>query len=351
MSSTDHSACCGRPRRVAASGGRIGLLYRAAVVRCVMRMVDRLDDYQRRHPWLGYPLGVLYKFFDDSGGYLAALMTYYAFVSLFPLLLLLATVLSWVLSSRPDLQERILESALSQFPVVGDQLGNPKALSGGVTGVVIGVLVSIYGGLGVGNAVQYALNTVWDIPRNRRPNPFTARARSLVIILTAGLAIVGTTTLSTLGALRVGWFGPGASLLLTTAVNTLVVNGVFRWGTSRLMPIRNHIVGATLAAVLVQLIQTFGVVYIGRVVKSSSATNGVIGFVLGLLAFVYLVSIVLVICAEVNVVRVRRLYPRALLTPFTDDVDLTAADIEAYAASARAARAKGYQSIDVRFDR
>lgn len=87
-----------------------------------MSLVDRFDAFQRRHPVIGFPLGVIYKFFDDSGGYLAALITYYAFVSLFPLLLLLATVLSWVLSSRPDLQEEIIESALSQFPVVGDQL-------------------------------------------------------------------------------------------------------------------------------------------------------------------------------------------------------------------------------------
>lgn len=316
-----------------------------------MRMVDRLDDYQRRHRWLGYPLGVLYKFFDDSGGYLAALITYYSFLSLFPLLLLLATILSWVLSSRPDLQEWILESALSQFPVVGDQLGNPKALSGGVTGVVLGTLLAVYGGLGVGNAVQYALNTVWDIPRNRRPNPITARLRSLVLVPTAGLAILATTALSTMASLRVGWFGPWASLLITFMANSLVINSVFRWGTSRLMPIRHHLVGATMAALLVQLIQTYGVVYIGRVVKGASATNGVIGFVLGLLAFVYLVSVVLVLSAEVNVVRVRRLYPRALLTPFTDDVDLTPADIEAYAGQARAMRAKGYEEIDVRFER
>ena len=74
-----------------------------------MSLVDRFDAFQRRHPVIGFPLGVIYKFFDDSGGYLAALITYYAFVSLFPLLLLLATVLSWVLSSRPDLQEEIIK--------------------------------------------------------------------------------------------------------------------------------------------------------------------------------------------------------------------------------------------------
>lgn len=316
-----------------------------------MGAVDRFDRFQRQHPVLGFPIAVAYKFFDDFGGYLAALITYYAFVSLFPLLLLLVTVLSWVLSSRPDLQEVIIESALRQVPVVGDQLGNPKALSGGIAGVVIGVAVSIYGGLGVGNAVQYALNTVWTIPRNRRPNPLTSRVRSLGVVFIGGLAIVGTTTLSTLAALDLGWFTRPVSLLVTTVANAFIINGVYRWAVSRLMPIRTHLVGSVIAALLLQFLQTFGVVYVGRIVHNASATNGVIGFVLGLLAFVYLVSVVLVLCAEVNAVRARQLYPRALLTPFTDNVDLTEADKAAYAAQARAMRTKGYERIDVRFER
>lgn len=316
-----------------------------------MGTVDRLDRWQRDHPALGLPIGVAYKFFDDSGGYLAALITYYAFVSLFPLLLLLATLLSVVLSTRPDLQARIIESALSQFPVVGDHLGNPQALSGGVAGVVVGVLVSVYGGLGVGNAVQYALNTVWDIPRNSRPNPLTARARSLVIVLTAGLALVATTALSTLAALRIGWFGPVVSVLLTLVANALILLGVMRWALSRRLPWRAHLPGALVAAGSWQLIQTFGVVYIGRIVRSSSVTNGVVGFVLGLLAFDYLLSVALVVSAELNVVLARRLYPRALLTPFTDAVDLTPADEAAYATQARSMRTKGFQSIDVSFGR
>ncbi len=265
-----------------------------------MGAVDRFDRFQRQHPVLGFPIAVAYKFFDDFGGYLAALITYYAFVSLFPLLLLLVTVLSWVLSSRPDLQEVIIESALRQVPVVGDQLGNPKALSGGIAGVVIGVAVSIYGGLGVGNAVQYALNTVWTIPRNRRPNPLTSRVRSLGVVFIGGLAIVGTTTLSTLAALDLGWFTRPVSLLVTTVANAFIINGVYRWAVSRLMPIRTHLVGSVIAALLLQFLQTFGVVYVGRIVHNASATNGVIGFVLGLLAFVYLVSVVLVLCAEIN---------------------------------------------------
>jgi uncharacterized BrkB/YihY/UPF0761 family membrane protein len=141
-----------------------------------VNLVERADGLQRRRRVLGFPIAVIYKYFDDFGGYLAALITYYAFVSLVPLLLLATTILSIVLSSRPDLQERIIDSALTQIPVVGAQLENPKALSGGPAGVAIGLVVALYGGLGVGHDVQYAINNIWTIPRNSRPNPFTSRA-------------------------------------------------------------------------------------------------------------------------------------------------------------------------------
>jgi membrane protein len=85
-------------------------------------------------------------------------------------------------------------------------------------------------------------------------------------------------------------------------------------------------------------------------VKSASATNSVFALVLGLLAFLYMVSASLVLCAQVNVVRVDRLYPRALLTPFTDDVELTSADRQTYTRKAKAERLKGFQHVDVTFD-
>src|SRR6202042_3304767 len=117
------------------------------------------DSLQQRYPALGFPLAVVYKYADDQGNYLAALIAYYAFVSLFPLLLLLSTVLGIVLAGNPGLQHDVLKSALRNFPVVGSQLDDPKQISGGVAGFVVGIAGSLYGGLGVAQAVQYAMNT------------------------------------------------------------------------------------------------------------------------------------------------------------------------------------------------
>src|SRR5580658_3305026 len=164
----------------------------------VVDVVDtgRLDRFQRKHPWAGFPLAVAYKYFDDFGAYLAALLTYYAFVSLFPLLLLLSTILGFVLSGDGSLQHQVLTSVLNRIPVISQDLAEPKQIGGGLLGLFVGIVGSIYGGLGVAQAFQYATNTVWGVPRNNRPNPFRARGRSLVLLATTGLALMGTTVLS-----------------------------------------------------------------------------------------------------------------------------------------------------------
>jgi membrane protein len=316
-------------------------------------MVGWLDRLQQRSQTAGYILAVLYKYGDDQGGYLAALIAYYAFVSLFPLLLLLTTVLGVVLAGNPALQHQILHSALSQFPVIGDQLGQPRQLSGGTVAVIIGVAGALYGGLGVGGALQNAMDTVWRVPRNARPDPIRLRLRSLLLLLVLGSALIATTVLAGVGRAwdGAGFFGKLGLALAAVAVNTGVCVMAFRITTTRSLNYLQVLPGAVAAAVVWQLLQWFGAVYIDHVVKTASATNSIFALVLGLIAFLYLVAVTLVLCAEMNAVRVDRLHPRALLTPFTDAVTLTPADRRAYTQQAKAQRAKGFQDIQVTFTR
>ncbi|HET6907982.1 MAG TPA: YhjD/YihY/BrkB family envelope integrity protein [Mycobacteriales bacterium] len=312
-----------------------------------------MDRFQRQHPALGFPLAVGYKYFEDFGPYLAALIAYYAFVSLFPLLLLLATVLGFVLAGDPGLQQQMLHSALAQFPVVGDQLVEPKRLGGGNVGLIVGIVGSLYGGLGVAQAAQYAMNTAWRVPRNSRSNPFKARGHSVVLLAVAGLALSGTTALSTLSTTGASSFDmavTAAILAASVAINAAVFVFAFRFATTRQLSIRDVAPGAIAAALAWQVLQSFGIVYIAHVVKNASATNGVFALVLGMLAFLYITATVVVMCVEINVVRVDNLYPRALLTPFTDNVELTRADRRSYADQAQAQRSKGFEDVDVTFD-
>jgi membrane protein len=316
-------------------------------------IAERPDRFQRKHPWAGLPLAVVYKYFDDFGTYLAAILTYYGFVSLFPLLLLLSTVLSFILSGDQRLQHELLTSALHQFPVIGQELGEPGHLSGGLAGLLVGILGCLYGGLGVAQAFQYATNTMWGVPRNERPNPVKARGRSVVLLATAGLAIMGTTVLSVVsggGAGALGVAGRYLVLAASVVINMAVAVFAFRFAPARRLSVRDVVAGAIAAAVVWQLLQSFGVIYVRHVVKHASITNAVFALVLGLLAFLYITATAVLLCVEIDVVRVNRMHPRSLLTPFTDNVTLTSGDRRAYSRQAKAQRSKGFEHVDVNFD-
>lgn len=315
-------------------------------------MLAWLDHLQQRSRVAGFVLAVIYKYVDDQANYLAALITYYAFVSLFPLLLLLTTALGVVLAGRPEWREDIVNSAMSQFPLLSDQLNQPGSLSGGTTAVVVGIAGALYGGLGVGQALQNAMDTVWAVPRFVRPDPIRSRVRSLMLLIVLGSALIATTLLTALGKVStsLGILGTGGVVVASLVLNTAVCVVAFRVTTARSLTYTEVLPGAVLAAVLWQMLQWFGAAYVARVAASASVTNSVFAIVLGLLAFLYLVSTSLLVCAEINAVRVDRLHPRALLTPFTDNVDLTEADRKLYTGQAEAQRAKGFQRVDVSFD-
>ena len=321
-----------------------------------MSLTERADAFQRRHPVAGFPIGVIYKFGEDQGPYLAALITYYGFLSLFPLLLLLTSVLGFVLDGHPALQQRILDSTLSQFPVIGDELADPKGLQGSIGAIVVGGLVALYGALGVAQAIQNTMNVTWSVPRHRRPNPIRARLRSLWFIALVGITVVATTILSGAGSnatafgADVGGWHTVAAIILSILVNGAVFVVTFRIFRPEKVRRRDVIPGAIVAAVIWQLLQFFGAVFVANVVKDSGATYGVFALVLGLLAWIFLAAVGVVIGSEINVVLAKRLYPRALLTPFTDNVDLTDADRRAYLDAVSSQQFKGFQSVTVHYE-
>lgn len=312
-----------------------------------MSVVDRLDSYQRRHKRVGLPLGVIYKFVDDQGAYLAALITYYALLSIFPLLLLLTSILGFLVQDNEALRESLLNGVLSQLPVIGKELESPSGLQGNLVAVIIGSLTAIYGGLGVAQALQHAMNTVWAVPRHRRPNPFLARAKSAGLLLLLGLALLGAGSLPRM----IGWLDGRLWLVVNTVLAVLVFWVLLHFSTHRSHAWRSLLPGAVLVGVVWQLLETLGGRLVEDVINRSSASYGVFAVVLGLILWIFALAAALVLAAELNVVLERQLYPRALLTPFIDNVDLTRADHEAYGHLVSMHRLKGYQQVDVTFDK
>jgi len=324
----------------------------------VGNVADALDRFQRRHPRTSIPLAVTYKFFDDQGNYLAATITYYAFIAIFPLLLLSSSILGYVLQGNPGLQQDILNSTLSQFPIIGDQLGRPEGLQGSTGGVVVGSLAALYGAMGLGLAIQNAMHVAWSVPRNSRPNPFLQRLKSLLLLTTAGVAVLAVTVVSALGSSTQVFSDRVDTGLrwLITLVTVLVVGTVFAVlfrlaaaGNSGGRSLLRAAPGAFAVAVMWQGLQYLGTIYVARVLVNTSAMNKTFGLVLGLFGIIYIAAVMAVLGIEINVVLARKLYPRALLTPFTDAVDLTDADRRAYASYARAQRHKGFETVEVTF--
>jgi YihY family inner membrane protein len=322
-----------------------------------MGVTARLDGFQRRHTWLGFPLAVVYKFVDDQGGYLAVLITYYGFVSLFPMLLLLVSVLGFTLQSHPSWQQALLGSALQQFPIIGPQLrDNVNSIHGSGLGVLLGILGALYGGLGLSVAIQTTLNRVWAVPRYARPDPVVSRLRGLVLFVLLGAVVVITTALAAVGPVAAG-YGYGISTgerIAAIAVAIIVNVGAFLVGfrvlTAREIPLADLMPGAVAAGVAVEVLQMVGAWFVSYELNGASQIYGVFGLVLGLLAWLYLQAVIVVFCAEINAVRARRLWPRNLLTPFVDDVALTRADRASYRSYVDSERFKPSQQVQTTFD-
>jgi len=321
-----------------------------------MGVTARLDGFQRRHTWLGFPLGVIYKFVDDQGGHLAALITYYGFVSLFPSLLLLVSVLGYTLEGDPALQQAFLGSALQQFPIIGPQLQqNVGSFHGNRTAVILGILGAVYGGLGVSVAIQTALNRVWAVPRFARPDPILSRIRGLMLFVLLGSLVLITTALSAAGPVAAGLGYGGtwvrfASIAIAMAANVGAFLIGFRVLTAREVPLSDLVPGAVAAGIAVQLVQIGGALFISSVLSGASQVYGAFGLVLGLLTYLYLQAVIVVFCAEINSVRARRLWPRNLLSPFLDGIALTTADRASYRSYLDSERFKRSQQVQTSFE-
>lgn len=305
------------------------------------------DRFQQRRPGLSFIAAVVKKFGDDEAGQLAALIAYYGFVSLFPLLLLLVTVLGFLLEGDPKTQASVLNSALGQFPVIGDQLQrNVHSLTGSPTALAIGLVGLLLGGLGVVGATQNAFNQVWHIPRKRRPSFLSWRLRGLGLLALLGLLLVvstvaaGYVTAQTTGAIAlIGGIG------LAFVFNLLLFFCAFRSLTPSEIETRQLIPGVIVGAFLWQILQHVGGYYVEHVVRHAKETSGLFAFVLGLLAWLYLGAQVTLLAAEVNVVRARRLWPRSFLSaPLLD------ADRRALTSSAEVEERVEEENVEVDFD-
>jgi YihY family inner membrane protein len=286
------------------------------------RVVRRFDSFQQRHVAVSFPLAVLQKFGNDQAGARAALVAYYGLFALFPLLLLLITILGIVLKNDPGLQHRIIHSALAEIPIIGTQLKTDHKLPGSGIGLIIGILGTVYGAMGVVQSAQNAMNSVWNIPYVDWPNFFIRRIRGLALI-----GILGAATLlsATLGIFAAGVAHGFGAALLAFIGSSVVIFGVFLLAfmvlTAEPLGWRDVWLGVVAATVFWQGLQLIGGWYVGRVLRHASLTYGFFATVIALLSWVLVGVQTTLYAAEINVVHRYRLWPRSIVQPPLTDAD------------------------------
>jgi YihY family inner membrane protein len=291
-------------------------------------VVRRIDAFQQQHRPLALGFAVVKKFGDDRAGSLAALIAYYGFLALFPLLLLMTTVLGFVLGRNQSLYRDVLKSALADFPIIGSQLGSAiRPLRGSGAGLAVGLVGLLWGSLGVTQAGQLAMAEVWNVPGVVRPNFVSRLFRGLALFAVLGLGVIATTVLAS-----VSTFGEAAGLakvlgvLGSATLNVGLYLTAFRVMTPASVPTRQLVPGAVAGGLAWSLLQALGGYLVGHQLRHASQVYGFFASVLGLVSWLYLGAQVSLYAAELNVVKARSLWPRSIVQPPLTEADKRAFD-------------------------
>jgi YihY family inner membrane protein len=315
-------------------------------VNVVERLARRVDRLQQRSRTVGFALAVVKKFSDDRCPALAAQLAYFAFMALFPLLLVLTTILAFLGSAA--VEDNIVATTLRQFPVLGQQIGQaaPHPLTGTALGLTLGLAGLLYGSLGLAQAAQHAMAQVWNVRGVVRPGFLPRLARSGLFFSVAGAAMAAGTGLSGMATLTGrGLLWRLVFLLATAALNVGLYLAVFRILTPADVATDDLVLGAVLGGIGYTVLLAAGTALVQHQLRHAQAVYGQFAFVIGLMGWLNLVAQLNLYAAEVNVVRARHLWPRSILQP-----PLTDADQHVLRDIARAEERRPEQTVTVGFE-
>ena len=297
----------------------------------IERTIRAVDNTQRRFTPTAFLFGIIKKYGDDNGGVLVSNLAYSSFVSMFPLLLILVTVLGLISAVNPGFRADVLKTVANQVPLIGNQLtGNVHKLQrNSVIGLIVGLAGLIWGTTGLAQAGLFTMEQVWNLPGPARPGFVPRLGRALLFIVLLGGGVIATTLLASLNT-----YGHKAAILAVLAeivaalVNVGMYIGAFRVLTPKTVPTQRLVPGAITGGILWTLLQILGTYLLHHFLHSDSV-YGVFATVLGLLAWIYLAVEITVYSAEINVVLARHLWPRAIVQPPLTEADRASMALQA----------------------
>jgi YihY family inner membrane protein len=297
----------------------------------VERAIRRVDVTQQRFTPLAFVFGVVKKYGDDNGGVLVSNLAYSAFVSIFPLLLVLVTILGYVASVNPSFRIDVLNAVAGQVPLIGHTLTeNVHQLQrASIIGLIVGLVLLIWGASGLAQAGLFTMEQVWNLPGPARPGYVQRLGRAGLFLCLLGGGVIASTALASLTTyLHNGLAFKAPIEVVTVAFNAGMFLGGFRALTPKGVPTRHLLPGAVTGGILWTVLQILGTYLVHHFLHSDSV-YGVFATVLGLLAWVYLATEITVYSAEINAVLARRLWPRSIVQPPLTEADRTSMALQA----------------------
>jgi YihY family inner membrane protein len=276
--------------------------------------LDKLDSYQQQHKPVAIPIAVFKKFTEDQSTNLASMIAFWAFFSIFPLLLVLVTLLGFFLPSGT--KDTVLHQVTAYFPLLHTQSIN--GLTGSWWALIIGIVSALWSGSAVVRTVQYAFNSVWEIPMHQRPKFMEKLLRSIWVLATIGVGLVVSVLITGFvsgasNTLHLAWFGHVLGYVLAIALDVGLFVAAFRMLTDRDISTRDVLPGALLSGVVFWILQSLSTLIISHYLKNAQSTYGTFATVITMLWWLYITSIVTMLGAQLNVVLKERLYPRGLV--------------------------------------
>lgn len=291
----------------------------------LQKTVRRLDAYQKRRPIPAFTHAVIKKYGEDEAGYWAALLTYYGFLALFPLLMVLTTLTDIIIGNHPHLETTILQGITDYFPLLGNQLSaHIHTLHKSGAALVIGLLLTLYGTRGVADVFRHTVQHIWRIPKTERAGFPKSLFKSLGLIGVGGSGfMVASVSAGLAGAVGHGLGFRGLSIAVNLFILFWVFTFLIKFSLPQRITLKQIWVGAAAAAVGLVILQAVGGYILGRELKGLDALYSYFAVTLGLLFWLYLQAQMLCYAIEIAVVSSQKLWPRSLDGSSPTPVDTT----------------------------
>ena len=283
-------------------------------MKIIQKFIDHLDNIQRKSQFLGFMHAVIKKYNDDRMGPQAALLTYYGFLSLFPLLLVLTTLAGILSADYPDVHDKVIQGMTSYFPVLGGQLSDHiHGLHKTGFALIAGLLLTLYGARGVADAFRNGVNHIWGVPYQKRDGFPKSLGKNFAVIFLGGFGLLTASFTASIAASA----GPGLGFkILSLGVNLFVLFWSFIIILNISLP--KHVTvaevrsGAATAALGLVSLQIVGRILLAKELKNLDALYSNFALTLGLLFWLFLQSQVIYYAVEIAYIRAKKAWPRSL---------------------------------------